>query len=162
VYGKIFQQIYEGSLATVGPWQALVTFQQFLILADAEGVVDKTAEIIARTTTIPLDIIKTGIQVLEQPDPDSRTPDEEGRRIVLLNPERRWGWRIVNYLYYRNLRSEHDRREYHRQYWRQKRSPKARRAQLQTLSNGQTQAAQQHSTNSTHADADADADADED
>lgn len=117
MYGKLFRQMYHGTLGTVGPWQALVTFQQMIVLADQAGVVDMTPEAIARETTIPLDIIRLGITALEQPDPDSRTPDEQGRRILLLSPDRNWGWRITNYDHYRKLRREEDRKEYHRQYW---------------------------------------------
>ena len=122
MYGKMYRQMYHGTLATTGPWQALVTFQQFIVLADNEGVVDMTPESISRETTIPLEIIRTGISALEQPDPDSRSPDEEGRRIVLLSESRKWGWRIVNYVHYRNLKREEDRREYHRKYWHKRKA----------------------------------------
>jgi hypothetical protein len=122
MYGKLFAQMYDGTLGTAGPWQALVAFQQLIILADKDGVVDMTAEAIARRTTIPLDIIQTGIKALEQPDPHSRTPDEEGRRIVKLSDERDWGWRIVNYAHYRNIRSQEERREYMRNYQRARRA----------------------------------------
>lgn len=114
--------MYDGTLGTAGPWQALVTFQQLIILADRDGVVDMTAEAIARRTTIPTDIIKIGITALEQADPDSRTPDEDGRRIIRLSDDREWGWRIVNYVKYRNIRSQEERREYMRNYQRERRA----------------------------------------
>lgn len=123
MYGKIFRQMYKGTLAMRGPWQAIVTFQQMIVLADKDGVVDMTPDAIYRETTIPLDIINIGLEVLERPDPESRSPDEDGRRIIKLSDNRSWGWRIVNFGYYRGLRSEEDRREYHRQYWRNNRSP---------------------------------------
>jgi hypothetical protein len=113
--------MFDGTLATQGPWQALVTFQQLIILADKSGCVDMTAEAISRRTTIPLEIIETGLQELIKPDPKSRTPDEEGRRLVLLSDARDWGWRIVNYEHYRKIRSEEERREYHRRYYHIKR-----------------------------------------
>lgn len=122
MYGKLFAQMYDGTLATEGPWEALVTFQQFIILADKDGVVDMTSEAISRRTTIPFDIISTGIKALEQPDVASRSPDEEGRRIVRLSDGREWGWRIVNYIHYRNIRSQEERREYMRNYQRKRRS----------------------------------------
>lgn len=121
VYGKLFEQMFDGTLATQGPWQALVTFQQLIILADKTGCVDMTPEAISRRTTIPLEIIETGLKTLSEPDPNSRTPAEEGRRIVGLSPERNWGWRIVNYEHYRKIRSEEERREYHRRYYHLKR-----------------------------------------
>lgn len=117
MYAKIFAQIYDGTLCTRGPWQALVTFQQMLVLADQDGNVDMTATAISRRTTIPEDIIRCGIESLLLPDEESRTPAEDGRRIVPLSEGRSWGWRIVNYAHYRQLKRESDRRDYHREYW---------------------------------------------
>lgn len=122
MYGKLFVQMYDGTLATKGPWQALVTFQQMIILADAKGIVDMTPEAISRRTTIPLEIINIGLVALEQPDAESRTPELEGRRIVRLNAERTWGWAIVNYDHYRKIRSQEDRREYMKKYQRDRRA----------------------------------------
>lgn len=122
MYAKVFAQIYDGTLCTKGPWQAMVTFQQMLILADQEGNVDMTASAISRRTTIPLDIINLGIQELLLPDAESRTPTEEGRRIVPLSESRSWGWHIVNYKHYRALKREEDRRDYHRDYWHKRKA----------------------------------------
>jgi hypothetical protein len=109
--------MYDGTLGMKGPWQALVTFQQMVILADKSGVVDMTAEALSRRTTIPVDIIQLGITALEAPDPQSRTPDEDGRRITRLSDGRDWGWQITNYEKYRKIRTADERREYQRQYW---------------------------------------------
>lgn len=122
MYGKLFAQMYDGTLGTLGPWEALVTFQQLIILADKHGVVDMTAEAIARRTTIPLDVIRRGIVALQKPDPQSRTPDEDGRRIAPLADSRAWGWRIVNYGKYRKIRTADERREYLRQYQKERRA----------------------------------------
>lgn len=140
MYAKVFTQIYDGTLCTKGPWEALVTFQQMLVLADLDGNVDMTAAAISRRTTIPLEIIERGLAELIKPDPDSRTPTEEGRRIVPLAEGRTWGWRIVNYAHYRELKREEDRREYHRQYWHK------RKASHSTASTDST-----HSTETQHA-----------
>lgn len=125
MYGKLFAQMYNGTLATRGPWEALVTFQQFLILCDREGFLDMTPEAISRLTTIPIEIIQRGIAALEEADAESRTPDEGGRRIVRLSDSRSWGWKIVNYLKYRSMHREEDRREYMRTYMREKRADKS-------------------------------------
>ena len=122
MYGKLFAQMYDGTLATRGPWQAMVTFQQMIILADRAGIVDMTREAIARRTTIPIEIINVGITALEQPDNESRTPAENGRRIVRLSTERDWGWQLVNYEQYRNIRSQEERREYMRLYQAKRRA----------------------------------------
>jgi hypothetical protein len=122
MYAKVFSQMYDGSLCTQGPWEALVTFQQLLVLADQDGNVDMTAQAISRRTTIPLEIIERGIEELAKPDPESRTPTEEGKRIIPLSDDRSWGWRVVNYKHYRQLKREEDRREYHREYWHKRKS----------------------------------------
>jgi hypothetical protein len=138
VYGKLFKQMYDGSLSKAG-WQAVVTLQQLVILADKHGTVDMTPEAISRLTTIPLEHIQVGLDALEQPDPESRTPGEDGRRIVRLSAGRVWGWRIVNYEHYRAIRSAEERREYHKEYWH------IRKEKTQ-----QTQQTQHDSTNSTN------------
>jgi hypothetical protein len=144
MYAKVFAQIYDGTLCTRGPWQALVTFQQLLVLADPDGNVDMTASAIARRTTIPLEIIEAGILALLRPDDESRTPTEGGRRILPLSEGRSWGWHIVNYKHYRELKREEDRREYHREYWRNKRSKKTAADSTVSTVSTQTQHAQQN------------------
>ena len=120
MYGKIFASMFKGSL--YGQWEAIVTFTCMIVLADAEGEVDMTAEALAAQTSIPLDIIRKGIADLEAPDPKSRTPDEEGRRIVRVSDDRDWGWRITNHAAYRAIRSAEERRDYMRQYQRARRA----------------------------------------
>jgi uncharacterized phage protein (TIGR02220 family) len=150
MYAKIFRAMYEGTLASRGPWQALVTFQQMLILADWDGRVDMTADHISRTTTIPLEIIQTGILALLEPDPDSRSPELEGRRITQISEGRSWGWQIVNFKHYRDLRTAEDRKTYHRNYYRDNRSRKPQQPTVETVE------AQQPPLNSTHKDIDVD------
>jgi hypothetical protein len=76
---------------------------------------------ISRRTTIPLEIIEEGIRCLEQPDPDSRSPLEEGRRIVRISDHRDWGWMLVNHKHYHSLRSNEERRAYMKEYMQRRR-----------------------------------------
>lgn len=109
MYAKVFQQIFDSSIAE-DP-ELRFTFTDLLILADKNGVVDMTHEAISRRTNRPLDVIKRTIQLLESPDPRSRSPDDEGRRIRRLDTHREWGWLIVNYERFREISSEEQRRE---------------------------------------------------
>ncbi len=149
MYGKVFSQMYDGTLATKGPWQALVTFQQMIVLCDRTGIVDMTAEAISRRTTVPLDVIQIGIAALEAPDPASRTPGSDGRRIVRLRDHTDWGWQLVNFEYYRGLRSAEERREYHREY------KKMTRASGQSVDSVDSQQLSTPVNNVTHAEAEA-------
>jgi len=120
LYAKIFTQIHDSSLSE--DYLARLVFMDLLLLCDEEGIVDITVEAVARRTNVPLDVVRAGIAKLEQPDPQSRSTNEGGRRIVRLDPGRDWGWRIVNYVQYRMIRTKQDRTEYHREYYRSKRS----------------------------------------
>lgn len=107
-FAKIFTAIYDGSLAD--HWQALVTFQQLLILCNENGIVDMTPLAIQRRTGIPLEIIEAGLVVLEQPDSASRSKAMDGRRIARLDADRPWGWFIVNHAEYRKRISTEEKR----------------------------------------------------
>jgi hypothetical protein len=120
VFVKVFAQILDSSIAE--DYLVRLVFEDLLKLANSDGVVDMTTPAIARRTNVPLEIVARGIEVLSQPDKESRSPDEEGRRIVLLDAHRPWGWRIVNYLHYRNIRDEEGRRAYMRDYMRNRRN----------------------------------------
>ena len=85
MYAKIFDSMYEGTL--YGHWEAIVTLQQMLVLCDPAGVIDMTPQAIAGKTSIPVEIILKGIEVLVSPDPQSRTPGEDGRRIATIDEQ---------------------------------------------------------------------------
>lgn len=112
MYGKIFDSIYDSTVAD--DWRALVTFMHMVILCDADGVVDMTPQSISRRTGMPIEHIEAGLKILEDPDPYSRTPDQEGRRIERLDEHRPWGWSIVNHAHYKGLRDAESVREQNR------------------------------------------------
>jgi len=116
MYGKIFESIYDGSL--YGQWEAIVTMQQLIVLADADGIIDMTPPAIAGKTSIPLEILEKGLKILSEPDPYSRSPGSNGARIELLDEQRPWGWFLVNHIKYRDMRTADDRRKYMRKYMR--------------------------------------------
>lgn len=120
MYAKIFRQIYDSSIAD--DWVMRTVFQDMLVLADSDGVVDMTPEAISARTRIPLDVVNAKLTELTNPDPRSRSKGEEGRRLMQIDPERGWGWRIVNYEIYRNMRCEEDRKSYMRNYMRKYRA----------------------------------------
>lgn len=124
MYAKIFTSIYQGTLR--GDTHGLVVFTNLLAHADSNGWVDIHPKAIAEETGLSVDQVRAAIHGLESPDPESRSPEEEGRRIVRLDEHRDWGWRIVNHGKYRAIRNEEDRREQNRlaqQRWREKNKP---------------------------------------
>jgi hypothetical protein len=121
MFAKVFEQIYDSSIAD--DFLVRLVFEDFLVLADRDGVVDMTPRAIAGRTNVPLEIVQRGIEKLSSPDPESRTPNHEGRRIMPLDQHRSWGWQIVNYQQYRDIRNEDGRKEYMRNYMRKRRKP---------------------------------------
>jgi hypothetical protein len=103
MYAKVFRSLWDGTLAD--SWETWSVFVFLLAHADMDGTVEMTHGAIARRACIPLDKVKAAIAHLEANDPDSRTPDENGARLVKI-ADREWGWRIVNYLKYRSLRDQ--------------------------------------------------------
>lgn len=108
MYAKVFQQIFDSSIADDHRLRHF--FMDLLVLADSDGVVDMTPSAIAARTRIPLEEVVAHLKRLEEPDTESRTPDENGRRIERLDEHRSWGWHIINYHKFREIASEEQRK----------------------------------------------------
>ena len=92
----------------------MLVFTNMLAHADAEGWVDIHPRAIAEEVGLSVEQVNAAINELEAPDPESRSPENEGRRIVKMDEHRSWGWVVVNYKKYRSIRNEEDRREQNR------------------------------------------------
>jgi hypothetical protein len=93
---KLFSSIVTSSIwieddATLRVWIAM------LAMADAEGLVEGSIPGFASMARVSTEQMRAAIATLSSPDPDSRTPDHEGRRIETIEG----GWRILNYHAYR-------------------------------------------------------------
>lgn len=113
MYVKLFASIYQGTLR--GDSDGLLVFTNLLAHCDGEGFVDIHPRAIADEVGLPVDRVRTALDRLEAPDPESRTPDEGGRRIVRVSDHRAWGWMVVNYAKYRAIRNDEDRRAANRE-----------------------------------------------
>jgi hypothetical protein len=112
MYAKLFTSIYQGTLR--GNAHGLLVFTNLLAHADSSGCVDIHPRAVADETGLTIEQVRAALDFLESPDTASRSPEEEGRRIVRLDEHRDWGWNVVNYLKYRAIRNEEDRREQNR------------------------------------------------
>ncbi len=124
MYAKLFTSIYQGTLR--GNSHGLLVFTNLLAHCDKDGTVDMHPRAIAEEVGLTVDQVRSALVVLESPDDESRSPEEQGRRIVRLDAHRDWGWVVVNYAKYRAIRSEDDRREQNRlaqERWRNKNKP---------------------------------------
>lgn len=120
VFAKIFAQIFDSSIS--GDYVVRHVFMDLLVLADRDGVVDMTLDAISRRTNVPEEIVAHAITELMKPDHKSRSHEENGSRLVLIDSHRDWGWEIVNYAHYRNIKDEEARRTYFRDKKREQRA----------------------------------------
>lgn len=121
MYAKLMARITESSLMdeTI---PVRYTFVMMLAIADPHGYVIGTDVAIARRLNMPLQDFKECVAELMEPDPDSNSKEEEGRRVILSDAER--GYFVVNYAKYRDTRDEEQRREYMKEYMRKRRAEK--------------------------------------
>jgi hypothetical protein len=113
MYAKLFSRITESSIMEE-PINVRYTFVLMLAIADPEGYVIGTDIAIARRLNMPLEEFERCIEVLMAPDPHSNSKELDGVRLVNSEGER--GYRIVNFVTYREMKSPEERRAYMRQY----------------------------------------------
>lgn len=102
-YTPAFASIYSGTL--YGRWPTAAVWASLLPLIDSRGHIELSYEAISGMTGWPLKLLRRGIEALMEPDPNSSSKLEEGRRLVLIDPARPWGWRAVNVQKYRDKAS---------------------------------------------------------
>lgn len=95
-----------------------IVWVTMLALSDAQGHVDASIPGLAAVANVELDECKRALHKLCSPDPYSRTPDHQGRRIETEDG----GWRILNYAKYREARDPEKRRQQNRDAKRRQRS----------------------------------------
>ena len=98
-YTPLFSSLTTGTLC--GRWPDIGLWPIILSLSDRHGVVDVTPAYLAGVTGLPLGEIVACMARFCQPDPCSRSPQDAGARLVLLDSHRDWGWKIVNHGLYR-------------------------------------------------------------
>jgi hypothetical protein len=77
-----------------------------LAMTDRDGVVEASVPGLADAARVTTPECMEALERLSSPDPHSRTPDNEGRRIEKVTG----GWSILNYEAYRERASEEERR----------------------------------------------------
>lgn len=115
MYGKLFGSMFEGSLYGKG-WGPLLVMSY----AIANGVPDR--EVGMQVDLNPKALadkfgesekdVREAIEFLCQPDPETTSPEEGGRRLIKIGT---FAYKIVNGLKYRAIRDEETRREQVRQ-----------------------------------------------
>ena len=105
MYVKLFSSILTSSVWAEDAHTRIVWITM-LTMADKDGDVRASASGLARMANVTPEATANALTILLAPDPESATPDSDGRRIVT----REGGWHILNYSKYRAIQ-DHEARK---------------------------------------------------
>lgn len=105
-YAKLFSSITTSTVWSE-PATTRVVWVTMMAIADRCGEVHASVPGLARVSNVTLPECEAALATFLAPDPYSRTPDNEGRRIEAI----RGGWRLLNHGYYRKKLDAEDRKE---------------------------------------------------
>ena len=121
MYGKIFESLYEGSMVGAGP-TIFAVWGYCIAKADSNGIVILNPALLAPIIGTSRDDIEQAIEYLTSPDPHSKNPEHEGRRLINVSG---YAYTVVSHAIYRDIKTNQDRREYMREYMRKRRGNEA-------------------------------------
>jgi hypothetical protein len=119
-YTKLFSSITASTIVSE-PLATRWLWVTMLAMADGNGDVHGSVPGLARIANITLAECETALACFLNPDAYSRTKDNDGRRIADIDG----GWKLLNHAKYRRIRSAEERREYMREYMRNRRAQDA-------------------------------------
>jgi hypothetical protein len=154
LYAKLFTSITESSLWSE-PKEVRLLFVTMLAKADQDGFVEASIPGLARVANLTIGETEASLKVLLSPDPYSKNPANEGRRIAEIPG----GFLLLNYEDYRARRSTEERREYMRQYMQDYRTKNPVRKQPVNTRKQNVNSVSRGKPPLAHTEADTDADA---
>ena len=98
-YTPLFSSLTTGTLC--GKWPDIGLWPIILSMADKHGIVDVTPAYIAGVTGLETEEVIACMRRFCEPDHYSRSSEEGGARLRLVDAHRDWGWQIVNHGKYR-------------------------------------------------------------
>lgn len=127
-FTKLFSSITE-STVWCEPDHVRLLWITMLAMSDRNGRVWGSIPGLANRARIPVEAARDAIARFLSPDPDSRTPDNEGRRIEAIDG----GWRLLNHEKYRALRDEESIKESKRKYINKRREEERKAGSVENV-----------------------------
>jgi hypothetical protein len=115
-FTKLVPEIVDSSIWSESS-DVRIVWITMLATKDKDGYVRGDARAISRKAIVPLDVVEKALELFQTPDPNSYTPDNDGRRIAKLPG----GWLVLNHEKYRIRDHNEEHAEYVRE-WRKKRT----------------------------------------
>lgn len=110
MYGRIFKTTFAGSMVGAGT-AVFAVWAYTLAHVDRDGSVELNPRLLAGILGDDVETIRSAIEFLCQPDPESRSIAEEGRRLVQAGT---FMYEVVNYVEYARLTSAETVKMYNR------------------------------------------------
>lgn len=104
-YAKLFGSILQSTIWDQ-PADIRCVWITMLALSDRDGVVEAAVPGLAHEARVSRPKCEEALALFMAPDPDSRTPDNDGRRIEKVPG----GWRLLNYEMHQERKSAYDTR----------------------------------------------------
>ncbi len=98
---KLYSSILDSSV-WAEPAETRLLWVTLLAMADANGIVRSSVPGLAHRARISREACEIGLESLQAPDPDSVTPDHEGRRLARIEG----GWLVLNHRKHRDMRTD--------------------------------------------------------
>lgn len=124
-YTKLFSSIVTSTIWVESDRTRLVWITM-LAIADKNGEIQASVPGLARIAGVPISDCEEALKKFLGPDPYSRTPDDQGRRIEEIPG----GWALLNYAKYRNMASKEDQKQKATERQRRKRDRESRNEDL--------------------------------
>lgn len=105
-YTKLFSSIITSTIWSEDDATRIVWIT-LLACTDRNGEVQGSIPGIARLAGVSVEACRSAFDRFLSPDPDSRTKDDEGRRVEVIDG----GWMLINHRKYREMASDADRAE---------------------------------------------------
>ena len=109
MYGKAFESMYTGSM--VGAGLNVFAVWNYAITKAKCGIVELNPKLMVAILGGTIKEVESAMAFLTKPDPESRSKEEEGRRLVR---EGQFQYRVVNWAAYQGIKNADDLREYNR------------------------------------------------
>ena len=117
MFGKVFASCFTGSMSGSGS-DMFAVWAYILANANKDGSIELNPKIMAVAIGMPEASVQKVLTKLQQPDPNSRCKDEDGKRLIKSGE---FFYEIVNYVTYRDIQNIRHRNDYMRKYMQDKR-----------------------------------------
>jgi hypothetical protein len=101
--------MYEGSM--IGAGMNVFAVWNYIITKGRAGAIEINPKLLAFTLGGREEDVVAALEFLQKPDPQSRSKEEGGRRII---KDGQFQYRIVNWEHYQRIKNAEDKREYNR------------------------------------------------